>query len=47
MNKIINRSLLTGDKFMSELHLKQSGFTYIVFGPFTKDGDRIPRFREI
>ena len=28
MNKIINKFLLTGDKFMPELHLKQAGFTY-------------------
>ena len=27
MNKIINKFLLTGDKFMLELHLKQPGFT--------------------
>ena len=27
MNKIINKFLLTGDKFMPELHLKQPGFT--------------------
>ena len=26
MNKIINTFLLTGDKFMPELHLKQPGF---------------------
>ena len=30
MNKIINKFLLTGDKFMPELHLKQPGFTYSV-----------------
>ena len=30
MNKIINKFLLTGVKFMPELHLKQPGFTYIV-----------------
>ena len=36
MNKIINKFLLTGDKFKSELHLKQSGFTYSALGPFTK-----------
>ena len=26
MNKIVNTFLLGGDKFMSKLHLKQSGF---------------------
>ena len=35
MNKIIYKFLLTGDKFMPELHLKQPGFTYSVCGPFT------------
>ena len=33
MNKIINKFLLTEDKFMLELHLKQPGFTYSVCGP--------------
>ena len=28
MNKIINKFLLTGDKFMPEMYLKQPGFTY-------------------
>ena len=28
-NKIINRFLLTGDKFMLELHLKKPGFTLL------------------
>ena len=46
MNKIINRYLLTGDKFMPELHLKQPGFTYIACGPFTKHHERIKKFRE-
>ena len=35
MNKIINKFLLTGDKFMPELHLKQPGFIYSACGPFT------------
>ena len=28
MNKIINKFLLAGDKLMTEMHLKQPGFTY-------------------
>ena len=28
MNEIVNKFLLAGDKFMSEMHLKQPGFTY-------------------
>ena len=31
MNEIVNKFLLVGDKFMSEMHLKQSGFTYSAF----------------
>ena len=46
MNKLINKFLLTGDKFMSELHLKQPGFTYIACGPFTKNQERIQNLRE-
>ena len=45
-NKIINKFLLTGDKFMPELHLKQSGFTYSACGPFTKHHERIQKFTE-
>ena len=36
MNKIINKPLLTGDKFMPEMHLKQPGFIYSACGRFTK-----------
>ena len=46
MNAIINKFLLTGDKFMPELHLKQPGFTYSACGPFTKHRERIQKFRE-
>ena len=34
--KNVNTFLLAGDKFMAEMHLKQSGFTYSACGPFTK-----------
>ena len=47
MNKIINKFLLTGNKFMPNLRLKQPGFTYSVCGPFTKHHERIRKFREI
>ena len=36
MNEIVNKFLLTGDKFMPEIHLKQPGFTYSACRPFTK-----------
>ena len=44
MNKIVNKFLLAGDKFMPELHLKQPGFTYSACGPFTKNKERIIKF---
>ena len=40
MNKIINKFLLAGDKFMPELHLRQLGFTYTACGLFTKHRER-------
>ena len=43
MNKIINKFLLAGDKFMPELHLKQPEFTYSACGPFTKHWERIQK----
>ena len=33
----MNKILLAGDKFMSEIHLKQPEFTYSDCGPFTKN----------
>ena len=36
MNDIINKFLLTGDKCMPEMHLKEPGFTYSACGPFPK-----------
>ena len=47
MTNITNKFLLTGDKFMSELHLKQPGFTYSACGPFTKHHERIQKCREM
>ena len=35
MNEIVNKFLLAGDKFMTEMHLKQPGFTYSACGLFT------------
>ena len=37
INDISNNFLLAGDKFMPEMYLKQSGFTYSACGPFTKN----------
>ena len=44
MNETVNKFLLTGDKFMSEMHLKQLGFTYSACGPLTKNKERIQKF---
>ena len=46
MNEIVNKFLLAGDKFMPEMHLKQTGFTYNACGPFTKNKERIQKFKE-
>ena len=36
INKIANKFLLNGDKFLLKLHLKQLGFTYRACGTSTK-----------
>ena len=46
MNEIANNFLLVGNKFMTEMHLKQPGFTYSAFVPFTKNKERIQKFEE-
>ena len=42
----MNKFMLTGDRFIPELHLGQPGFTCSVWGPFTKYCERIKKFRE-
>ena len=46
MNEIVNKFLLVGDKFMPEMRLKQPGFTYSAWGPFTKNKERIEKFMQ-
>ena len=46
MNEIVNKFLLAGDKFMPEMHLKQLGFAYSACGLFTKNKERIKKFKE-
>ena len=46
MNDIINKFLLARDKFMLEMHLRQPGFTYSACGPFTKNKERIQKFKQ-
>ena len=46
MNEIVNKFILSGDKFMPEMHLKQPGFTHSACGPFTKNKGRIETFMQ-
>ena len=46
MNDIINKFLLAGDRFMPEIHLRQAGFSYSACGPFTKNKERIQKFKQ-
>ena len=46
MNDIINKFSLAGDKFMLEMHLKQPRFIYSACGLFTKNKERIKKFKE-
>ena len=42
---MVYKFLLTGDRFMPEVHLKQPGFTYSAFGPYTKNKQRIQQLK--
>ena len=44
MNRVTNSFSLAEDKFMPEMYLRQPGFTC---GPFTKNKERIKKFKEI
>ena len=46
MNEIVNQFLSAGDKFMSEMHLKQPGLTYSACGPFPKNKERIRNLKK-
>ena len=46
MSETVNNFLLAGDKFMPEMHLKQPVFTYRACGAFTKNKERIQKFKE-
>ena len=46
MNKIINKFLLAGDKFMPEMHLRQPQFSYSACGPFTRHKERIKKIKQ-
>ena len=46
MNDIINKLLLAGDKFRPEMYLRPPQFTYSACGQFTKNKERIQKFKE-
>ena len=45
MNNIIHKFLLAGDKFMSEMHLRQSRFVYSACGPVSRHKERTKEFK--
>ena len=46
MSEIVIKFLLTGNKHIPELYLRQLGFTYSACEPFTKHCGRIQKFKE-
>ena len=46
MNEIVNKFLLTGDKFVPKMHLRQPGFTSSACGSFTQRKERIQKIKE-
>ena len=46
MNEVVNKFWLAGDKFMPEMHLRQLTFTQSACGPFTRNKERIQKFKE-
>ena len=46
MNEAVDNFLLAGDKFMSEMHLRQPGFSYSACGPFRKNKERVKKIKK-
>ena len=46
MNEIVNNFLLAGDKIMPKMHLRQPGFPCSAWGSFTKNKEKIEKFKE-
>ena len=44
--KLINKFVLAGEKFMPEIHLRQSGFTYSACETFTKNIEQIKKLKK-
>ena len=47
VNEIFEKISLDGDKVMPEMHLKQPGFTYSSFEPFTKSKERNKKIKDL
>ena len=45
MNEIVSKFLLAGDTFMAEMHLRGPGFTCSARGPFTKNKERVQKYK--
>ena len=43
---MVNTFLLTGNKFMHQIHLKQPAFTHSACGPVNRNKKRIQNFKE-
>ena len=46
MNAIINKFLFAGVKSMPKIHLRQPGFMWNACDPFTKNKEKIKKFKE-
>ena len=46
MNAIVNKFLLAGDKFMSEMYLKQQGFLIVLVGHLLKTKKEIKNLKK-
>ena len=46
MNEIVNQFFLAREKFMPEMHLKQPWLPYSACGSFTKNKERIQKFKD-
>ena len=46
MNEIVDNFLLAWDEFLPQMHLRQPRDTYSSCEPFTKNKERIQKFKE-
>ena len=46
MNEIVNKFILAADKFIPEMLLRKPEFIYSACGPFTRNKEKIQKFKE-